>query len=214
MLTIWEIINQAMSTENVILIIPHSVFLQLWKINRMFFFCPKVINLGTNVLFFIVNKAQIAIRNTLSINSTFIARWKNSRAHKINISTPLCHFEHKRNFIGSSRSFVKIYILRIFTKIFWPTLASKQWAFCCLKKSFFNFIVFFFYSFCNLWKFFLGSGGLAIFLYKAFYLFYLSFLLGTMVCCYLLYSGQKATADEALKFYGTKRTHDEKGKRC
>ncbi|XP_026322787.1 phosphatidylinositol 3,4,5-trisphosphate 3-phosphatase and dual-specificity protein phosphatase PTEN isoform X2 [Hyposmocoma kahamanoa] len=34
---------------------------------------------------------------------------------------------------------------------------------------------------------------------------------GTMVCCYLLYSGQKATADEALKFYGTKRTHDEKG---
>lgn len=32
-----------------------------------------------------------------------------------------------------------------------------------------------------------------------------------MVCCYLLYSGQKATADEALKFYGTKRTHDEKG---
>ncbi|XP_075980716.1 phosphatase and tensin-like protein isoform X2 [Anticarsia gemmatalis] len=34
---------------------------------------------------------------------------------------------------------------------------------------------------------------------------------GTMVCCYLLYSGQKATADEALKFYGTKRAHDEKG---
>ncbi|XP_059054848.1 phosphatidylinositol 3,4,5-trisphosphate 3-phosphatase and dual-specificity protein phosphatase PTEN isoform X2 [Achroia grisella] len=34
---------------------------------------------------------------------------------------------------------------------------------------------------------------------------------GTMVCCYLLYSGQKATADEALQFYGTKRTHDEKG---
>ncbi|XP_072944734.1 phosphatidylinositol 3,4,5-trisphosphate 3-phosphatase and dual-specificity protein phosphatase PTEN isoform X2 [Epargyreus clarus] len=34
---------------------------------------------------------------------------------------------------------------------------------------------------------------------------------GTMVCCYLLFSGQKATADEALKFYGTKRTHDEKG---
>lgn len=32
------------------------------------------------------------------------------------------------------------------------------------------------------------------------------------MCCYLLYSGQKATADEALKFYGTKRTHDEKGK--
>ncbi|XP_026488007.2 phosphatidylinositol 3,4,5-trisphosphate 3-phosphatase and dual-specificity protein phosphatase PTEN isoform X1 [Vanessa tameamea] len=34
---------------------------------------------------------------------------------------------------------------------------------------------------------------------------------GTMVCCYLLYSGQKATADEALKFYGIKRAHDEKG---
>ncbi|PZC81063.1 phosphatidylinositol 3,4,5-trisphosphate 3-phosphatase and dual-specificity protein phosphatase PTEN isoform X1 [Helicoverpa armigera] len=34
---------------------------------------------------------------------------------------------------------------------------------------------------------------------------------GTMVCCYLLYSRQKASADEALKFYGTKRTHDEKG---
>ncbi|CAK1555521.1 unnamed protein product [Leptosia nina] len=34
---------------------------------------------------------------------------------------------------------------------------------------------------------------------------------GTMVCCYLLYSGQKATADEALKFYGAKRAHDEKG---
>ncbi|KPJ07807.1 Phosphatidylinositol-3,4,5-trisphosphate 3-phosphatase and dual-specificity protein phosphatase PTEN [Papilio machaon] len=34
---------------------------------------------------------------------------------------------------------------------------------------------------------------------------------GTMVCCYLLYSGQKATADEALKFYGTERTYDEKG---
>ncbi|XP_037293206.1 phosphatidylinositol 3,4,5-trisphosphate 3-phosphatase and dual-specificity protein phosphatase PTEN isoform X1 [Manduca sexta] len=34
---------------------------------------------------------------------------------------------------------------------------------------------------------------------------------GTMVCCYLLYSGQMATADEALKFYGTKRTLDEKG---
>ncbi|RVE48004.1 hypothetical protein evm_007316 [Chilo suppressalis] len=34
---------------------------------------------------------------------------------------------------------------------------------------------------------------------------------GTMVCCYLLYSGQKATADEALQFYGTKRAHDEKG---
>ncbi|XP_013148048.1 PREDICTED: phosphatidylinositol 3,4,5-trisphosphate 3-phosphatase and dual-specificity protein phosphatase PTEN [Papilio polytes] len=33
---------------------------------------------------------------------------------------------------------------------------------------------------------------------------------GTMVCCYLLYSGQKATADEALKFYGTERTYDEK----
>ncbi|CAH2093244.1 unnamed protein product [Euphydryas editha] len=34
---------------------------------------------------------------------------------------------------------------------------------------------------------------------------------GTMVCCYLLYSGQKATADEALKYYGIKRAHDEKG---
>ncbi|CAG4942746.1 unnamed protein product [Parnassius apollo] len=34
---------------------------------------------------------------------------------------------------------------------------------------------------------------------------------GTMVCCYLLYSGQKATADEALKFYGAERTYDEKG---
>ncbi|XP_041981785.1 phosphatidylinositol 3,4,5-trisphosphate 3-phosphatase and dual-specificity protein phosphatase PTEN isoform X2 [Aricia agestis] len=34
---------------------------------------------------------------------------------------------------------------------------------------------------------------------------------GTMVCCYLLYSGQKATADEALQFYGTKRTYDQKG---
>ncbi|XP_073961822.1 phosphatase and tensin-like protein isoform X2 [Choristoneura fumiferana] len=34
---------------------------------------------------------------------------------------------------------------------------------------------------------------------------------GTMICCYLLYSQQKTTADEALQFYGTKRTHDEKG---
>ncbi|XP_026733131.1 phosphatidylinositol 3,4,5-trisphosphate 3-phosphatase and dual-specificity protein phosphatase PTEN [Trichoplusia ni] len=34
---------------------------------------------------------------------------------------------------------------------------------------------------------------------------------GTMVCCYLLYSRQKASADEALQFYGTKRTYDEKG---
>ncbi|KAJ0174463.1 hypothetical protein K1T71_009571 [Dendrolimus kikuchii] len=34
---------------------------------------------------------------------------------------------------------------------------------------------------------------------------------GTMVCCYLLFSGQMATADDALKYYGTKRTHDEKG---
>ncbi|XP_063536940.1 phosphatidylinositol 3,4,5-trisphosphate 3-phosphatase and dual-specificity protein phosphatase PTEN isoform X2 [Cydia strobilella] len=34
---------------------------------------------------------------------------------------------------------------------------------------------------------------------------------GTMICCYLLYSQQKATADEALRFYGTRRTHDEKG---
>nr|XP_034834875.1 phosphatidylinositol 3,4,5-trisphosphate 3-phosphatase and dual-specificity protein phosphatase PTEN isoform X1 [Maniola hyperantus] len=34
---------------------------------------------------------------------------------------------------------------------------------------------------------------------------------GTMVCCYLLYSGQQETADKALQFYGTKRTHDQKG---
>lgn len=34
---------------------------------------------------------------------------------------------------------------------------------------------------------------------------------GTMVCCYLLYSGDQPNADEALKFYGRKRTLDEKG---
>ncbi|CAH2243289.1 jg17392 [Pararge aegeria aegeria] len=34
---------------------------------------------------------------------------------------------------------------------------------------------------------------------------------GTMVCCYLLYCGQKESADMALQFYGHKRTHDKKG---
>lgn len=34
-----------------------------------------------------------------------------------------------------------------------------------------------------------------------------------MVCCYLLYSGQQPTADEALKYYGYKRTHDDKGEK-
>lgn len=34
---------------------------------------------------------------------------------------------------------------------------------------------------------------------------------GTMICCYLLYSGQFRTAADALNHYAQKRTHDEKG---
>lgn len=34
---------------------------------------------------------------------------------------------------------------------------------------------------------------------------------GTMICCYLLYSGQFTSAAEALSHYAQKRTHDEKG---
>ncbi|GBP49499.1 Phosphatidylinositol 3,4,5-trisphosphate 3-phosphatase and dual-specificity protein phosphatase PTEN [Eumeta japonica] len=35
--------------------------------------------------------------------------------------------------------------------------------------------------------------------------------ISTMVCCYLLYSGQETTADGALNHYGKERTHDLKG---
>lgn len=34
---------------------------------------------------------------------------------------------------------------------------------------------------------------------------------GTMVCCYMLHSGQFPTADEALNYYGQQRTKDKKG---
>lgn len=34
---------------------------------------------------------------------------------------------------------------------------------------------------------------------------------GTMICCYLLYSGRYATADKALRYYGQERTQDRKG---
>ncbi|XP_053960890.1 serine-rich adhesin for platelets isoform X1 [Anastrepha ludens] len=34
---------------------------------------------------------------------------------------------------------------------------------------------------------------------------------GTMICCYLLYSGQQATAEDALECYAEKRTKDRKG---
>ncbi|KAH3743100.1 protein tyrosine phosphatase [Pelomyxa schiedti] len=34
---------------------------------------------------------------------------------------------------------------------------------------------------------------------------------GVMICCYLMYSGQVSSIDEALKHYATARTHDGKG---
>lgn len=34
---------------------------------------------------------------------------------------------------------------------------------------------------------------------------------GTMICCYLLYSRQFQTADEALHYYAQRRTSDAKG---
>lgn len=37
------------------------------------------------------------------------------------------------------------------------------------------------------------------------------FVLGTMICAYLLYSGLKKSADEALAWYDEKRTKDRKG---
>ena len=32
-----------------------------------------------------------------------------------------------------------------------------------------------------------------------------------MICCYMLYNGEFSNADDALSFYGQKRTHDQKG---
>lgn len=37
------------------------------------------------------------------------------------------------------------------------------------------------------------------------------FIKGTMICCYLLHSGQVNTAADALNLYGQKRTTDKKG---
>lgn len=41
-------------------------------------------------------------------------------------------------------------------------------------------------------------------------LFFFQFL-GTMICCYLLFSRHSISAEEALNFYGQKRTTDKKG---
>lgn len=45
-----------------------------------------------------------------------------------------------------------------------------------------------------------------------FFLYSLPFrFLGTMICCYMLHNGEFSNADDALNFYGQKRTHDHKG---